>query len=201
MILMGCSGNPNLSKGGLPTDRELLIENGINRGTRYTDSKGTDRIITYIPVAITNDEKTPIHLQIEFLNGYDYPDTESHEEFKLTVLPEEWTKPISPTKNMIDKLKTPELTLNKIIKPGEKIIAAIGTIRRVPTKCSPIPNVLFIKSDDETFQSCVSLMDQDKSTRSQRTLGVKLGYCDNRCILIPCGKVSFLPNSIEENDR
>jgi hypothetical protein len=187
IVLIGCSSNQQTSKGG------LRIENGINRGTRYTDSLGTNYGITYIPITITNDSTIPMHLQIAFSNEYDFPHPDSDEKFKLIPLPKEWALDgVEITESMINELPKyiDKPLLNETIEPGEKIVVAIGTLRPVPTNCSPIPNVLFTYSNSDNFKACDSLMNQDKSANSQLVLGVKLDYCGGRCIIIPCGLVS-----------
>ena len=51
---------------------------------------------------------------------------------------------------------------------------------------------LFTESNSDNFQSCDTLINQDYSINSQLGLRLKLNYCDDHCIQIPCGQVSYL---------
>ncbi len=192
IVLIGCSSNQQTPKSGLRIDNDLV------RGMTYTDSLGTNYNLRHIPITITNDSTILMHLQIAFSNDYDHPhpDTDSDDKFKVILMPKEWALDgVAITDSMIDELKNyiiDKPSLNETLKPGEKFVLAIGILYARPVKsCGIIPNVLFAYSDCDNFKACDSLMNQDKSTNPQLALGVKLRYCGDRCILIPCGQISY----------
>ena len=208
IVLIGCSGNQQTSKGEPQIENDpnqhfesksgLLIDNGINRGTGYTDSLGTDYNLRYMPITISNDSTIPIHLQIAFSKEYDYPSAFSDEQFKVIPLPKEWTDTILPTDGMIAELKNyiDKPSVNKTLEPGAEFVLAIGT-QYLPTGVGIVPNVLFAQSDSDNFQACDNLMNLDISTNPQLALGLKLDIYLTRhrypsaCILIPCGQISY----------
>ncbi len=208
-VLIVCSCNQQPSKSGLQIEdgpnqhlkpqTGLKIENGINRGTGYTDSLGTNYNLRYMSVTITNNNTIPIHLQIAFSKEYDYPSPYSDEQFKVIPLPIEWALDgVEITDSMINELPKyiDKPSVNKTLEPGEEFVAAIGTRYR-PTGRGIVPNVLFEQSDSASFQACDSQINPDKSTNSQSALGLKLdiyltGHRDpSACILIPCGQISY----------
>ncbi|MDN5204228.1 hypothetical protein QQ008_22745 [Fulvivirgaceae bacterium BMA10] len=202
IVLVGCSGNQQTSKGELQIENGpnqhlgsksgLLIDNGINRGTSYTDSLGTDYNLRYIPITITNDSTIPVHLQIAFSKEYDYPAAYGDEKFRVFLLPKEWADTITITNSMFDELKNyiDRPLLNETIEPGEKCVVAIGTLYSRPTNCGVLPNALFLQNKGDLYHECDGLINQDKSTNSQLALGLKLDLC-GRCTLIPCGQISY----------
>ncbi len=211
MMLIACSCLPQKSVGRYQIEsgpdqlgaleNALRIENGINRGTSFTDAMGIDYNIRYIPIKIVNDGVIPIDFQIGFTKGYNYPRTIEEEQFKVIPLPKEWAMDgMEITKNMFNDI--PKLmnkpSMHKILQPGEELVFGIGTIYPLPAKiCGVLPNFLLSQSNKELYLSCDdNLKKTDKSTNSQLELWLKLDFCRNStfptCQLIPCGQISFL---------
>lgn len=171
---------------------DLRIENGVNRGTRFIDAAGTDRILTYIPVTITNNGDRSMDLDISFLNEYENPQFQNKEKYQIVILSKKWTiDDIEVTRSMVDDLNDPKLNRSRRIKPNEKFVFGIGTIREIPATCSAIPNTLFIRSKNGLYNSCDDLFKSLITTKSSVLLGIKLNYCEGGCILLPCGTISF----------
>jgi len=208
-LLTGYSGNQQTSKNALQIESApnqhlwsksgLRIDNGINRGTGYTDSVGANYNIRNIPITITNDSIIPIHLQIAFSKEYEYPIPFSDETFKVIPMPKEWALDgVEITDRMFNELQKyiDQPFLNKTLQPGERLVFAIGTRYR-PTGRGIVPNLLFAQSDSNNFQACDNLMNHDTSTNPQFVLGLKLDiYLAGQrspisCILIPCGEISY----------
>jgi hypothetical protein len=225
-ILTICSCNQQPSKNRLQNEKNsnenlglqsgLRIENRVNRGTGYTDSKGTDYQLRYIPITITNDNSIAIHLQIDFSKEYDYPIKNSGQKFKVLLLPKVYaldgvklTK-ANGSEALIDSLQiefrnylengldTP-YRLDEILEPNEEVIIVIGTQYR-PTQDlpNPLPNVLIIQDESANFKECDNLIGQEGTTDSQIALRLKLNFYKGRsiesCTIIPCGQVSYTEN-------
>lgn len=73
---------------------------------------------------------------------------------------------------MIDELPDHlDKPFNKTIEPEEKLVLAIETYRRAPSKTSvPIPNALFSQNDRNLYQECNTLIGKYFSTNSQLPL-------------------------------
>lgn len=172
----------------------LRIDNGINRGTNYTDSAGSNYSLRYIPVTITNDSTVPIKLQIAFSKEYNYPNPDNNEKFKLIPLPKEWAlEGVGVTESMIDELAfyIQKPVLNESIEPGEKIVIAIGSLYPRPAKTTGVlPRILFTKSDTVTFPNCDWAMEKVHSSNQQISMGLKLMFGE-RCLIIGCGQISY----------
>lgn len=174
-------------------DHAIEIENGINRGTRYLDSNGKDFIITYISVKIKNVGKHQIRLSLELQDEYPHPNAGLDENYEIIWLPEEWAKDgADVTKSMLDNLDEVNLSRDKIINPKSTFVFALGTRRKVPAECSPIPNALFVVAKDNEYMSCDDKLDLTDIKLNNLLLGVKLDYCDNRCVVLPAGKIDHL---------
>ena len=180
---------------------ELRIENGINRGLAFTDSLGDKYAITYIAITVTNDISIPIKFQIALSSEYNHPLAENGEKFKLVLLPKEWTyeaisdRLINDIPNYIDKR-----IISKILKPGEKSVFAISSLRPSPAMiCAVIPNSLFTNDVSKIYPECEWKMQGQYSTNSQINLGLKLDYCHKdgkaaNCTIISCGHISYPTN-------
>ena len=209
VLLNTCSDLQDESKPG------LRIENGINRGVSYTDPQGITYSIRYIPITITNDNPTPIHIKIAFLKEYDYPTANHEGTFKVFPFPKE----MSPDEvvhdsnsyelskgvlhDFLDKGFDIPYSLNVTAKPGQKIDVAIGTLYPRPAKNSVLPNVLFTHSERDTFPECDWHMKEEPCSNPEIALGLKLNLClggprvlDGKsyspgCMIIPCGRVTY----------
>jgi hypothetical protein len=179
----------------------LTIKNGINRGTGYRDSLGVDYNVRYIPITITNDSTLPIKLDINFLKKYTNPLASSDNDFKIMPMAREWAVDGGEiTDNMFVDLKEDidNPRTNKILKPGEKLLIAIGTrYYRESGFASPLPEVLFVQGDSDSFQFCENMLFGER-TKSNLELGLKLifnrGKKDEHCAIIPCGQISYIEN-------
>jgi hypothetical protein len=175
----------------------LKIENGINRGTNYTDSLGTPYSIRNIPIKIMNDTTFPIQVQISFSKKYNYPSTISNEMFKLIPLPKEWAANHSEiTEHMINivpkYIGDPLITV--IIEPGEEFVLSIGSVYPRPAKVHGVlPRTLFVLNEITDFSECEWLMKKDRSTNNQIALGLKT-VIGEKCLIIPCGSITYLKN-------
>lgn len=180
----------------------LLIDNGPSHGVNYTDTLGTKYSLRYIPITITNDCTISIHLQIAISNEFDYPVAYGDMKYKVFLFPKELT-PDKVTfdtlsyelgnnelRNLLDTGFDSPYILNKTLERHEKCVITIGTLYPNPTNCGVVPNALFLQNNRGLYHTCDSLMNQDKSTDPQLTLGLKLDFCES-CILIPCGQVSY----------
>lgn len=179
----------------------LRIENGINRGLAFTDSLGDKYAITYIAITVTNDNSIPIKFQIALSSEYNHPLAENGEKFKLVLLPKEWTyeaisdRLINEIPNYADKR-----IISEILKPGEKTVFAIGSLRPSPAKiCVVIPNSLFTNDVSRIYPECDWKMREQSSTNSQIELGLKLDYCHKdgnaaNCTIISCGQITYPKN-------
>ncbi|MBT8399925.1 MAG: hypothetical protein KJO98_05565 [Rhodothermia bacterium] len=209
ILLMGCSANPQTSKGEPqiengpnlhPAARTgLRIDNGINRGTGYTDALGTDHNLRYIPITITNDSTNPIHLQIAFSKEYEYPIAFCDAQFNVIPMPKVWALDGGEiTDRMFDELKhsVNKPSVNKTLEPGEEFVLAIGTRYPRAKNCFVLPNALFVQGDSLKFQACESRIDQGGATDPQLAVGLKLdfnrGESNESCMIIPCGQIRLL---------
>ena len=175
----------------------LTIKNKINRGINYTDPHGDDYSIRYIPISITNDSTISIHLQMGFSKEYDYPHPDSQEKFRLILLPKEWALDgVDISESMLDELPKyiEQPLLNKTIEPGEEFILSVGSVYPRPAKTSGVlPRTLFVHSDTTTFPECEWLMKKERSSNQQIPVGLKI-ILGERCMIIPCGSISYLKN-------
>ena len=197
MILIGCYGSGQTPENG------LRIENGINRGLNYTDAQKIKYSYRYIPITITNDSTTAIHVQIALSNKYNYPAAYGDQQFKVFLLPKELTTEKVTWDSITYELGNNELreffekdlnlpyVLNETLDPGEKCDITIGTLYPRPTNCGILPNALFIKNNDSFYKKCDSLKNQDLTFYSRFALGVKLDFCKEDCFVIPCGQISY----------
>ena len=199
IVLIVCSCFKKKSKSG------LQIENGPNLGSTHTDTMGIKHNYRNITATITNDSTIPIHLQIALSKEYVFPATCGDKRYKVFLLPKELTPDTATLYNNItdglgnflDRCLDDPFILNKTLEPGEKNVVTFGTLYSRPTNCGVVPNVLFAQSDNDNFQACDSLMNQDKSTDPQLALGLKLDFYLPRvrspfaCTLIPCGHISY----------
>jgi hypothetical protein len=179
----------------------LTIENGINRGTGYTDSLGTDYNIRYIPITITNDSTISVQLQINFSKEYSNPLASSNHDFNIISMEREWA--VNGGKitdsmfiELIADIKYP--LVKKILKPGEEFLLGIGTrYHRATGYVAPLPEVLFVQGDRDSFQLCDSLLFGER-IESNVALGLKLifnrGQSNERCAIVPCGHISYFEN-------
>lgn len=178
----------------------LVIDNGINRGTGYKDSLGTNYNIRYIPIKIKNDSSLSIKLHINFLKDYTNPFSNDN-YFNIIPMKREWVVDGGEiTDNMFVELKKdindPQIT--KTLKPGEEFLFGIGT-RYYGGKdyVAPLPQALFVQGDIDSITLCESMIIGDR-TKSNLELGLKLifnrGEKDERCAIIPCGRISYIEN-------
>jgi len=179
----------------------LTIENGINRGTGYKDSLGIDYNIRYIPITITNDSTLSVKLDINFSKKYTNPLASSDDDFNIMPMAREWAVDGGEiTDNMFVHLKEVinNPRTNKTLKPGEELLFAIGTrYYRGSGYAAPLPEVLFVQGDMDSFQFCESLLFGER-TKSNLEFGLKLifnrGKKDEHCAIIPCGQISYIEN-------
>lgn len=181
----------------------LRIENGINRGLAFTDSLHDKYAITYISVTITNDSTIPIHLNTNFELEYEHPLKESDEKFRIVILPEEWTYDgLEITDNMIFKIHYDKGKTNfkKTLKPNQKYVFAIGTLRPSPAKiCGIIPNAFLANEINANFKECQWQRREPYLSNSEMELGLKLDYCHidgnaTNCRILFCGQISYPKN-------
>ena len=207
-MLIGCSWNQQTSGSRLQTENGLkqhhgsksglLIDNGINRGTGYTDALGTKVNIRYIPITITNDSTIPIRFQIAFLNEYDHTGSYGNQNFKLIPLPKQWALDgMEITDSMMNALPKyiDKPLFNKILVPGEKCVFGIATLYS-PTNYGPVPNALFSHRNRGRFRECDSLISQNESINHHLALELKLDFYrwsqpPESCTIIPCGQISY----------
>lgn len=175
----------------------LTINNGINRGTAYQDSLGTDYNIRYIPVKIKNDNNLSIKLHINFLKEYTIR-LAGDNSFNIMPMKREWVIDGGEiTDNMFVELEkdidNPQV--NKILKPGEEFLFGIGTRYNVGKDyVAPLPQVFFVLHDMNSNKICENLFFGNQ-TKSNLELGLRLifnkGNIDERCAIISCGQISF----------
>ena len=194
LILMISSCSQQITKREPIIDSGILIDNGINRGISYTDSLGNDYNLRYIPVTITNDSTISIRLQISFLAQYSSPSSQNNEQFRLIPLPKEWALDgIGVTESMIVDLPSyiDNPSLNETIKPGQKIVMAIGALYPRPPKFSGVlPNMLFTQDKRSLYSDCPGLTDPILAIDSGLKLGLKLKFGES-CRIISCGQVAY----------
>jgi hypothetical protein len=191
------SPNENASTKQVKFNSGLKIENGINRGTNYTDSLGTLYSIRNIPITIMNDTTFPIQVQISFSKEYNYPQAVSSEKFKLIPLPKEWAADHSEITermlNIVPKYIEKPL-INEIIEPGEEFILSIGSVYPRPAKIHGVlPRTLFVQNEITNFPECEWLVKKDRRLNKQIPLGLKI-VIGEQCLIIPCGSISYLKN-------
>ena len=175
----------------------LIFDHSGYRGTEYTDSLGTEYNLRSNPISITNDTLFPIQVQIDFANEYSYPPAYGEEEFRVFPLPKEWAQDgttdsmyVSMFEKLPNHISNP--SIRKIIKPGEKMILAIGTIYPKPgAKWSVVPNELFAHDGQKNFPACEWHLEKDPSSNSGVAIGLKL-VLNQTCLVIPCGQISYL---------
>lgn len=173
----------------------LLFERGMNRGSGYIDSLGTDYSLRYAPIFITNDSTIPIRVELAFLKEYNYSVANGDVKFKIIALPKEWAEN-GATDSMLDSMykKLPNYIdkpfLHETIKPGEKIGLAIGTLVIRPREISINLNVPFAHTEDGIFTTCDWQMDKDPTSNAKIALGLKL-VINEICSVIPCGQISY----------
>ncbi|GAB5555484.1 MAG: hypothetical protein Sapg2KO_50750 [Saprospiraceae bacterium] len=202
--------NKNSNTQQLKFKHELKIENGTNRGTSYTNSKGTDYNIRYIPITVTNKDSVPIRIQLDFSEEYNSPKGSNKD--KVLILPEVFalngitlttksqvlidSMQIELRKYLENGLSNP-YQLEKILQPNENILMAVG-IQYKPnqSETSPLPNELFIQSDISNYADCDNLNGHTIIGNPQISLWLKLnfnqGKSNESCIIIPCGQISYL---------
>ena len=188
LALSACSGNQQTLKSG------LLLENRINRGIDYTDPKGTDYSIRYIPITITNDSTISIDVLLAFSKEYNNPYPYSEDKFKLIPLPREWALDgVDITESMLDELPSyiQNPVLNETISPGEKIVFAIGSLYPRPAKSTGVlPRLLFAHSDTTTFPECDRFMIKEPESNQTIPIGLKIIFGE-KCKIIRCGQISY----------
>ncbi|WP_223034903.1 hypothetical protein [Hanstruepera marina] len=194
------SNQRNESKSG------LRIENSPTRGTGFSDLSGKKYGMVYITTTITNDSTIPILLQIAFSKEYDYPPSYGDEQFKIIILPNEWTQAgVEITDDMMNELLQTKNKhfLNETLKPNKRLVATIGLIRPIrPNLCSATPYGLLEISEKENFTSCSwTTIDYNNQNQSyiDLSIGLKVGFCTTcetykSCKIISCGEISFLKN-------
>lgn len=191
---------------GLVLKPGLKIENGINRGTGYTNSQGVGFNLRYIPITITNDTTIKLQLKLDFGEAYDCPMAKGDEYFKILLMPEVFTLDnvtLTGEREMLtDSMQTVfrgyvendlnlPYALNKTLAPGEKHIIAIGTqYPRLP-HCAILPNALFLQSSLGQYQTCDNRIEPNEISNAQ-LLGLKLDYSPQACSIIPCGQITYL---------
>ena len=195
IVLLGCNGNPTTRPSRqAPTDHGLRIECGINRGADYTDPAGTTFNLRYIPVVLTNESTTPIHVQIEFARDYGYPHPAEDDRFRVLPMPEEWTGSGDITRGMLDALGNTidQPTLADTIAPGAELVLAIGTLYpRPPKNTGVLPRTLFVHDTRGALPECEWRMDKEPTAGSPTELGLGLELrFGGRCTVIPCGWIS-----------
>jgi len=193
--------NENVDNQQVKFKSGLTIKNGINRGTGYTASKGTDYNIRYMPITITNDSTLSIQLQIIFSKEYINPLTSSDYQFNVIPMPREWAlNGVEITDNMFNEL--PKYINNpfvkKTLKPGEEFLFSIGTrYHRTTGYVAPLPEIFFVQGDMDSFQLCDRLIFGER-IESKVALGLKLRFngveSGERCAVIPCGQISYIEN-------
>ena len=195
MLISSCATKTNNTKSKM--DSGLLIENRINRGINYTNLRGDDRSIRYIPITITNDTTIPIQFQLNFSKEYYNPKPYDEETFKLVPLPTEWALDgVDITENMIVKIPNyiEDPSITKSLEPGEQFVFAIGSIYPRPARSTGVlPRTLFSLTKVEDFTSCEWLMDKEPRSNERIPLGLKVVFGD-KCQVIPCGWISYPKN-------
>lgn len=208
LVLIGCSCAQHSSKRGIRIENDpsrhlgsksgLRIDNGINRGTSYTDSLGNYYNLRYIPITITNDSAVPSHLHIAFSKAYAYPIAYGDEQFKVLPLPKEWALDgVDVTDSMMHDLPKyiDKPLLDVTLQPGEHLVVAIGTLYpRPPKKSGVLPSALFSHTDRGIFSECDWLMNEDPLSAFQIALKLKLDFRES-CTIIPCGQISYPEHS------
>jgi len=181
----------------------LQIENGINSGLTFTDSLGDKYAITYIAITVANDNFVPIKFQIALSSEYNHPLAENGEKFKLILLPKEWTfDGVTISDSLINEIPnySGKRIISEILKPGEKSVFGIGSLRPSPAKiCVVIPNSLFANDLSGIYPECDWKIQEQYSTNSQIDLWLKLDYCHKdgnaaNCTIISCGQISYPKN-------
>lgn len=208
VTLVGCTGNRQATNdqriNNTDAQKEvnfksgLMIENGINRGTDYTDSSGRIFNIRYIPVSITNESSNSILVEIDFLNEYDNPVVSGCPQFNVIPMPLEWgMNGVEITEDMMGEI--PEYirkpTANITLEPGESYIFAIGTRYLRSSSCvAPVPSALFVQSDGNYNRVCDYVIDQPETKRAGSALALHLDLNrdkpDESCMIIPCGSIT-----------
>lgn len=189
IAILACSCTPHPAKSG------LVIDNGINRGTTYTDTSGAAYNLRYIPVTITNDSTLPIQIDIAFSSEYrHHPDLDTRESFRLLPLPKKWAMDgLGVTDQMMEELPASidQPVWHKTLQPGETCLLGIGTLYPRPTESSGIlPNALFVLGNGNMFPECDRLDEADPSPSPDRTLMLSLKY-SGKCMVIPCGRIWY----------
>ncbi len=183
---------PNESGQALHTG--LQIENGINRGVNYTDSLGGTYSIRYIPITLTNDTTLSIQLQLNFETA-DYLDTNSREPFNLIPLPERWAMDgVDITDRLLNEIPKylQQPSVNKVLKPGEEWLMAIGTVYPRPVRFTGIlPHILFTHTTAAVFSECDWDMEEIPSSCAPLALGLRLRLGGN-CMVVPAGQMTYL---------
>lgn len=172
----------------------LQIENGINRGVNYTDSRGGTYSIRYIPITLTNDTSLSIQLQLKFETA-DYLDTNSREPFNLIPLPERWAMDgVYITDSLLNEIPKylQQPSVNKVLKPGEEWLMAIGAIYSRPAKFTGVlPHILFTHTTEAVFSECDWGMEEIPSSGAPLALGLRLRLGGN-CMIVPVGQMVYL---------
>ena len=191
LLFLACK--PQASKPDLlaPLKSGLRIENGHYRGTVYTDEQGIAYWMRYMPVTITNGSTIPIHIQVAFEKEYYSVDHKEGTEYKIVPLPAAWAadgKGITTSMRTALKEHIENPTMAISLQMGESISLAIGTLS---TECGLLPKALLSRIDLEQTKTCESRFGAQNNDGTQLEIGLDLRLCDNSCILIPCGVISF----------
>ena len=173
----------------------LSIKNGINRGSSYTDSTGTDFSIRNIPIKITNDSIIPVQIHINFSKEYNHPNRKIGEQFKLIPLSTSWgLDNVEISEKMLDEIPylIQKPNFHSIIKPGEELIFSIASIYPRPAKSTGVlPRTLFEEFMIENFDGCIALQHNTPTLKHRVPLNLKVVFGE-QCMIIPCGYISYL---------
>lgn len=188
LIFSNCSGTAQ------PTTSGLLIDNGMYRGTVFTDGSGATYNLRYMPITISNDSTVPIQIQLEFSKEYNFPEPYNDKTFGVVPLPEEWgLDGVGITDSMRRDLSgvIDKPILQKTLKPGEKALIAIGAFYPRPAESSGVrPDEMFAFETLGMLSDCEWEMEADPSLNDRPALGLRLRF-GNSCRVISCGFVSF----------
>ena len=189
-VLYSCA--PKAEKNDAPLKSGIRIENGVYRGTTYTDPKGMVYNLRYMPITLVNENTVSIQLEFEFLKQYVYPITQGDQMFRVIPLPTAWAlNGVGITESMFKELPrhidNPNLEIH--LEPGADYRFAIGTLYPRPANFSGVrPMELFTTAKMENRSDCPWLINTVPSSHGHSTLALQLTFGEN-CRLIPCGQI------------
>ena len=210
LLVCGCSKQTTESEPQIEIDQNqplesingIQIDNGVIRGSGYTDTLGTEYNFRSIPITITNQSTIPMHVQLAFSKEYDYPVGYGDEKFRVIPLPKEWAQNQTTDSKLARLWEDFENHMNnpvisETVEPGGKLLLGIGTLYPLPAETWWIvPDALFVQSDRGNLPECDWLVKGDSSSTPGMALSLKLRH-NQSCKLIPCGLISFPDSEID----